>query len=84
MNEAIEHKKLRVAYEALQAENLTLKEEVAKLRRQLGVISEKEASDAQIPTREEINFKVGKIEERFIRSSPLSTSTLFGMEASIF
>lgn len=63
MNEAIEHKKLRVAYEALQAENLTLKEEVAKLRRQLGVISEKEASDAQIPATEAINFKVGKIEE---------------------
>lgn len=34
MNEEIEHKKLLAAYEALQAENLTLKDELEALRRQ--------------------------------------------------
>ena len=74
MNEGIEYKKLQVAYEALQMENLTLKGEVEKLRRQLGLISEEKPSESQIPAPEEINCKADNIEEMAIvhRHSPSS------------
>lgn len=63
MNEEIEHKKLSIAYAALQAENRTLKEEIEDLRRQLGLISEKEPSGTQTPAVEEIHVKIDKTEE---------------------
>ena len=55
MNEGIEYKKLLVAYEALQTENLTLKGEVEKLRRQLALVSEGKPSESQIPVPKEIH-----------------------------
>lgn len=72
MNEGIENKQLLVAYEVLQAENLALKDEVEKLRRQLGLISEEKPSESQIPAPEVIHREADVFEETVLvhRHSP--------------
>ncbi len=75
MNEGIEYKKLLVAYEALQTENLTLKGEVEKLRRQLGLISEGKPTESQIPVPEEIHREADISEEAASRGIPLAART---------
>jgi hypothetical protein len=72
MNEGLDYNRLIVAYEALQMENLALKGEVEKLRRQLGLLSTENSSEAQIPTPEEINRELIASEESALvhRHSP--------------
>jgi hypothetical protein len=82
MNEDIEYKKLLVAYEALQMENLALKGKVDALRRQLGLLSTENSSEAQIPAPEEINRELIASEELALvhRHSPSDKKIALFME----